>query len=278
MNINELHTKIGAIAADTSKSVERRIEEVFVMRSNLRCADETEEERCDAAIFQALLEMVGNANTDHLYDTDMFQLYTLLAETYGRLLDFRPVKGVADGLIRLLGNCEVSIQVIQQAVPRVLDVVRQSAYHHERYRLLGAFLHAAYAAASAGEIYDEELVRRHMREFLNLRGLLDPATRPDILDADLQIFIAWHIPGEEFERIIDHPAEGHLRRDPVEYTLRWEEVCYDVEDELKRRFADTPRHMGFCFGYWSEMALLLRGKYGIEWKNPHIMNPGVIFD
>lgn len=210
MNINELQARIGSITADTSKSVDERVEEVFVLRSNLRCDNETEEERCDAAIFQALIEMVGNADTDHFYDVDLFQLYTLLAETYERLMDFRPVKGVADGLIRLMGNCEVSIQVIERAATRVLDVVRQSAYHHERYRLLGAFLHAAYAAASAGEIYDEELVRRHMREFLNLRGLLDPATRPDILDADLRIFIAWHIPAEEFERIIDHPSEGHL--------------------------------------------------------------------
>lgn len=210
MNINKISEKIAAITADSSKSVERRIEEVFVIRSNLQCADETEEERCDAVIYSALIEMVGKADTDHFYDVDMFQLYTLLAETYERLQDFRPVKSVAERLIELINHCEVSIQVIQRAATRVLDVVRQSAYHHERYRLLGAFLHAAYAAASAGEIYDEELVRSHMREFLNLRGQLDPATLPDILDTDLHTFIAWHIPNEEFERIIDHPSEGLL--------------------------------------------------------------------
>lgn len=36
--------------------------------------------------------------------------------------------------------------------------------------------------------------------------------------------------------------------------------------------------MGFCYEFWSEMALLLRQKYGIDRKNPHLMNPGIMFD
>ncbi len=35
--------------------------------------------------------------------------------------------------------------------------------------------------------------------------------------------------------------------------------------------------MGLCFMYWSAMEKIL-AKYGINWKSPTVMNPGVLFD
>ena len=51
-----------------------------------------------------------------------------------------------------------------------------------------------------------------------------------------------------------------------------------MEAELERRFANAPRHMGFCFHYWSAEKELLKEKYDIEWRSPSQMNPGVMFD
>lgn len=68
-----------------------------------------------------------------------------------------------------------------------------------------------------------------------------------------------------------------LKFDPVERTEEWEEVIYEAELECDKELAGMPRGMGFCFSYWPALhnALLKRG---VEWRNPHQMNPRVLFD
>lgn len=68
-----------------------------------------------------------------------------------------------------------------------------------------------------------------------------------------------------------------LRFDPVERTLRWEEIWYDVEEECDRRTQGQPRGMGFCFAYWAAKRAVLK-TYGIDWRSPNMMNPHVMFD
>ena len=68
-----------------------------------------------------------------------------------------------------------------------------------------------------------------------------------------------------------------LLYDPVERTQKWEDIYVEVEEECDRRLEDVPRGMGFCFAYWSVKANVLK-EYGIDWKSPHYMNPGVLFD
>ena len=69
----------------------------------------------------------------------------------------------------------------------------------------------------------------------------------------------------------------HLKFDPVERSQEWGEVIYLVEKECDEILKDEPRGMGFCFMYWSAMEKVL-AKYGINWKSPAVMNPGVLFD
>jgi len=69
----------------------------------------------------------------------------------------------------------------------------------------------------------------------------------------------------------------HLASDPVERSPLWEELYVEVEEECDRQLGDVPRGMGFCFSYWSTKRAVL-AKKGVEWKDPHIMNPGVMFD
>ncbi len=68
-----------------------------------------------------------------------------------------------------------------------------------------------------------------------------------------------------------------LRFDPVERTQQWEEIIYDVMEECDRRLEGEVRRMGFCFMHWSTMRAVLAER-GIEWRDPHWMNPGVMFD
>lgn len=68
-----------------------------------------------------------------------------------------------------------------------------------------------------------------------------------------------------------------LRFDPVERTEEWENVIYDVMKECDRRLEGESPRMGFCFSHWSTMRTVLE-EYGISWRDPHLMNPGVMFD
>ena len=62
-----------------------------------------------------------------------------------------------------------------------------------------------------------------------------------------------------------------------ERTPLWEEINQEVEAEADALLGDEPRGMGFCFGYWSAKRGVL-AKRGIEWHDPHQMNPRVMFD
>lgn len=68
-----------------------------------------------------------------------------------------------------------------------------------------------------------------------------------------------------------------LRYDPVQLSEAWEDNIYEVEKELDELFKDEPRHMGFCFRYWSAKRTAL-AKRGIDWRSPAAMNPRTRFD
>ena len=92
---------------------------------------------------------------------------------------------------------------------------------------------------------------------------------------------------EELERFIDiehvsyedymKRSSRHLDFDEIERTPLWEKINYQVEAETDKLLGDEPRGMGFCFGYWSAKRGVL-AKHGIEWRDPHQMNPRVLFD
>ena len=92
---------------------------------------------------------------------------------------------------------------------------------------------------------------------------------------------------EELERIIDiehvsyaeymKHSSRHLDFDEIERTPLWEEINYEIEAEVDKLVGDEPRCMGFCFAYWSAKRGVL-AKRGIEWRDPHQMNPRVLFD
>ena len=78
-------------------------------------------------------------------------------------------------------------------------------------------------------------------------------------------------------RLEEIPQTGHLKRDPVEWTTRWEEVIDEADRMAYENLQDVPRGMGWCFGFWSERKAALK-QFGIDWRSPHLMNPGVMFD
>ena len=71
---------------------------------------------------------------------------------------------------------------------------------------------------------------------------------------------------------------GHLKHDPVEWSVDYERVVDDVNKKIDSLLKGHPRGMGFCFAYWHAKALVLRDDYGITWRSPSQMNPHVLFD
>ena len=69
-----------------------------------------------------------------------------------------------------------------------------------------------------------------------------------------------------------------MKRDTIEWSLDYESVIDEVNKKIYSLLEGHPRGMGFCFAYWSTKAQVLKEDYGIEWRSPAIMNPGVMFD
>ena len=79
----------------------------------------------------------------------------------------------------------------------------------------------------------------------------------------------------DFENIEQH---GSLKHDPIEWSAEYERIIDEAEQKVGELLSDEPRGMGFCFLYWNTKANVLSEYYGIEWRSPAIMNPGVMFD
>ena len=71
---------------------------------------------------------------------------------------------------------------------------------------------------------------------------------------------------------------GNLKHDPIEWSAEYERIVDDVEKKVGELLSDEPRGMGFCFVYWPTLQRILFQDYGIRWRSPAEMNPGVIFD
>lgn len=82
---------------------------------------------------------------------------------------------------------------------------------------------------------------------------------------------------EDCEYCLNRLENPSLQYDPVEDSEAYLSVIDDVERRLYEELKGEPRHMGFCFHYWSAKRDLL-AEYGIEWRSPGMMNPRVMFD
>lgn len=76
---------------------------------------------------------------------------------------------------------------------------------------------------------------------------------------------------------LDRIKNPLLKYDPIEDSVDYLAVIDEVEHKLYDELKGEPRHMGFCFRYWSLKRSIL-ATYGIEWRSPGIMNPHVHFD
>lgn len=118
----------------------------------------------------------------------------------------------------------------------------------------------------------ELLVVERGQEVNGGRGNMDEYLREDLDELRRNIALADDGKLDEIEQ------KGHLKRDPVEWTARWEEIIDEADRKVFQRLENHPRGMGFCYAYWHERASVLQADYGLRWRSPAIMNPRVHFD
>lgn len=265
---------IEKITFDRSKSIEERIDEVFDMRQHLDVKDDKERLRNDVDYYDCMIRMIESEDTERVEDLARLQLYALLAETYTELEDYRPIYKLAQEVLEMIRHEDVAWEAMAETLPRIIDVVAETVYHHAEYEQLLIYILMAF---KTGNLTDE--FKGRVRKWMKLHLLLEESDWLDFrLTKELERAMADMFTQTELFKIMLDPKIGHLRTDPVEYTREWEKIYYDVEDELDRRLANVPRQMGFCFQYWAMKRELLMEKYGIDWRSPSQMNPRVMFD
>lgn len=265
---------IEKITFDRSKTIDERIDDVFNMREQLEVKDDRERLRNDVDYYDCMIRMIEDEDTERVEDLARLQLYALLAETYVELEDFRPMHKLAREVLEMIRHEDVAWEAMAETLPRIIDAVAETVYHHAEYELLLIYILMAF---KTGNLNDE--FKGRVRKWMKLHLLLEESDWLDFrLTKELERVMADMFTQTELFKIMLDPKIGHLRTDPVEYTWEWEKIYYDVEDELDRRLANVPRQMGFCFQYWAMKRELLMEKYGIDWRTPSQMNPRVMFD
>ena len=271
MTINEFYNQLLTITGNRDKTVEDRIDNALELNEQVRPDDEVMAARFDSIAYGVVASMLDKENICHTYDVEMMQALTLQAEAMIRGKTERSLKDFRKGVDTLIADGHVPFDTLIMTVGRIVKALRSTVFNHDRYGILDAFIRRAAKAADAGVEYDREAVADMARELYRLDNLLS------IHGADDEAILKF-ISEDELLKIRENPQEGYLKKDRIEYSRRWEEVYYDVEDELDEVFSETPRHMGFCSEYWQAKADLLARKYRILWRNPHLMNPDVMFD
>lgn len=266
---------IKSIVADKSLSLDDRLEKLLSLsESDSADSDSDSSLRDDIEIYHAAIDMILAEDPGRQHPLTLMQLYVLLAETYGDLNDYRPMKNVAEGVLYLMRENLTPVDVYKETVPRLASALGDSVYNHNLYEIL--LLYVKYALEADPR---DESVKPQAKKLLKLRCLLESDEwLMRYWDKELEKAVAGLFSPDELVRIIVNPKIGHLNRDRVEYTRRWEEIFYDLEEELNRRFESVPRHLGMCFEIWRVKSELLKERYGIDWKSPRQMNPRVRFD
>ncbi len=277
MKKSELKKTIDSIINDTSKSIDERLDEVLRLSPRNIVNDEeedTEVSENDVLIYSSLIEMLQREAYDHSRDLTFLQLCVLLAEAYDELEDYRPMEELAHVVIRLMYDNMTPVEVYKETIPRFCSALGNSVYNHALYKVL--FM---YVRSVLRENPNDESIKPLAKKLLKLNLLLeDDPWRAEEWNKEFETAISRLFTQEELTKIMVNPKIGHLKKDPVEYTRQWEEIYYDLEDELNERFESVPRHMGLCFHIWNVKKELLKEKYGINWRSPSQMNPRVRFD
>ena len=209
----------------------------------------------------ALLSDFLGENMDNLESTDLIQLLTPLVDITRRIYEQNPVQEtISDYMIALIKLAENYIRDDQGWLATPLLV-------------------------KAEELLDEqpdteENAQWKCRSYFDIGKCYSMETRRPMAKKAFQQALHYATTEEDKENCeysLDRLENPRLKYDSVEDSEAYLSVIDEVERRLYEELKGEPRHMGFCFRYWSAKSELL-AEYGIKWRSPRIMNPRVMFD
>ena len=65
--------------------------------------------------------------------------------------------------------------------------------------------------------------------------------------------------------------------DPVEDTEYYKSIEEELDKLIKKKIG-SGGYLGYCHLYWMKKKIILKEKYGIDWKSPSELNPRIMFD
>lgn len=101
----------------------------------------------------------------------------------------------------------------------------------------------------------------------------------DGLTEELMQKLTVELGAEEFAAVVKEAAEtvGDTVIDPVELTPEYLAIRYELEEKIDEALEHQRGYYDYCKEYWMVKKLILRSDYGIAWKSPAVLNPGVEF-
>ena len=214
----------------------------------------------------------NNMRADHEWEiTNAEQLYREIFDNLGKGLVWKNIPLVRNFIHELKDNAPFRNYQENPAGKACLlqDMLKEMVLDmRETPRLYQSMceLYRLYLDFSINEDYDDDIKKHYDRYYFR--------------EVDRLIYrFAW---------IVDNPLSklakecwdelgGMLKVDPIQAMPEWEDIIYEVEQEVEQELKGEPRGMGVCYGYWGAKRTAL-AKRGIEWNTPPSMNRGVIFD
>lgn len=214
----------------------------------------------------------NNMRADHEWEiTNAEQLYREIFDNLGKGLVWKNIPLVRNFIHELKDNAPFRNYQDNPAGKACLlqDMLKEMVLDmRETPRLYQSMceLYRLYLDFSINEDYDDDIKKHYDRYYFR--------------EVDRLIYrFAWIVdnPQSKLAKECWDELGGMLKVDPIQAMPEWEDIIYEVEQEVEQELNGEPRGMGFCYGYWSAKRAAL-ARRGIEWNPPPLMNRGVIFD
>ena len=273
MSIEEKKTRIQNICNDKNLSVNEKIDAILAIHREVE-EDTTDSYQVGCTAYESIRQILLDENDENYYDYDLLMCDCLLAEAYWHVQKSWLVAPLAQEVYYILLSFDTTDANVLQTVIQILDRICYVLKGTGHSRLLMKLYAMQYRFEQKKVEPDNDELRSVAADLISLVSLTGYTAYYKPLEAGITLLLGQ----KEVDELMRNPKVGHLKVDPVEYTESWEKIIDDVEAEIDSMLEHEPRGMGFCFHYWSVKKNLLSEKYGIEWRSPALMNPGVMFD
>ncbi len=144
MNISELKRKAEAAISNSGIPIDDRLEEVLALADQFGDNNPAQKLNGEIVCYALMIKMIREENAYSTHITLLMQLFTLLAEDYAKLQDYRPLNDLAFDVREVLRDERIAWDALEDTLPRIIEAMEETVFHYETYRLLLVCIHSAF--------------------------------------------------------------------------------------------------------------------------------------